>query len=180
MDNTQDIVEDLDLFYFRQLAVSLKDFELQKKIDVEIKMREGTKKLLAACNREQQMLQGSKSLLVSDTRVLAYMSELQKRKTAEYVGKQASPKSGASSSETGSGMVPCKGKLAVSGKVSFGKCSYFTHENPLLHPCSMVTLVPQSATSPIPSRLAMGTWVSSARTADTGTTDCHKVPYHLG
>ncbi|XP_071792948.1 rhotekin-like isoform X2 [Asterias amurensis] len=93
---------------------NFEDFELQKKIDVEIKMREGTKKLLAACNREQQMLQGSKSLLVSDTRVLAYMSELQKRKTAEYE-KQASPaKSGASSAENGSGMVPCKGKLAVS------------------------------------------------------------------
>ncbi len=33
--------------------------------------------------------------------------------------------------------------------------------------------LPQST---IPSKLALSTWVSSVCTADTGTTDCHKVP----
>ncbi|XP_022080731.1 rhotekin-like isoform X2 [Acanthaster planci] len=125
MDNTTDIVEDLDIFYVRQLAISLQDYELQRKIDLEIKMREGTRKLLAACNRELHLLEAAKALLVSNTRVLAYMSELQRRKTAQYVQEKNKKKgssrgvSASSGSSEGSGSEcgsrpACKGKIAVS------------------------------------------------------------------
>ncbi|XP_038065312.1 rhotekin-like isoform X2 [Patiria miniata] len=98
------------------------DYELQKKIDLEIKMREGTKKLLAACNRELQLLEASKALLVSNARVLAYMSELQERKTAQYLEKKGSSAASHGSERSGStqngsecGSRPaCKGKVAVS------------------------------------------------------------------
>ncbi|XP_033125406.1 rhotekin-2-like isoform X1 [Anneissia japonica] len=107
--STQHIIEDLDLFYFRQLAISLQDYDIQQKIDLEIKMREGTAKLLAACKRETQSLEAAKSLLMSNARVMAYMSELQKRKTAECM-ERASGNS-MSSEEI---LIPCKAKVAVS------------------------------------------------------------------
>ncbi len=48
-------------------------------------MRDGTAKLLAASKHPQQMLEAAKNLLTSNTRMLAYMSELQKRKTDEVM-----------------------------------------------------------------------------------------------
>ncbi|KAK6185646.1 hypothetical protein SNE40_007833 [Patella caerulea] len=81
------ILEDMSLYYFRQLATSLQDHDLQQKIDHEIKMREGTAKLLAASKHPNQMLEAAKNLLSSNTRIISYMTELQKRKTAEVMGK---------------------------------------------------------------------------------------------
>lgn len=43
-------------------------------------MREGTTKLLAACKHQTQALEAAKSLLISNERMNAYMTELQKRK----------------------------------------------------------------------------------------------------
>lgn len=56
---------------------------MEQKIDLEIKMREGTTKLLAACKHSNQTLEAAKSLLTSNERMIAYMSELQRRRTAE-------------------------------------------------------------------------------------------------
>lgn len=53
---------------------------MEQKIELEIKMREGTTKLLAACKHQTQILEAAKSLLVSNERMNAYMAELQKRK----------------------------------------------------------------------------------------------------
>ncbi|XP_063231198.1 rhotekin-like isoform X2 [Bacillus rossius redtenbacheri] len=57
-----------------------KEFDLEQKIDLEIKMREGTTKLLAACRHQAQTLEAAKSLLTSNERMSAYMAELQRRK----------------------------------------------------------------------------------------------------
>ncbi|XP_060064533.1 rhotekin-like isoform X1 [Ylistrum balloti] len=99
------ILEDLSLFYLRQLVASLKDTDLQQKIDHEVKMREGTAKLLAATKHPAQMLEAARNLLTSNTRIIAYMTELQKRKTAEVLGKNMS---------MDGNQVPCKSSLCVS------------------------------------------------------------------
>ena len=61
---------------------------MQQKIDYEIKMREGTTRLLAASKHPTQLLEAAKNLLTSNTRIIAYMSELQKRKTAQVLAKK--------------------------------------------------------------------------------------------
>lgn len=75
-----EILQDLDLYYIRQIAHNLKEFDLEQKIDLEIKMREGTTKLLAACRHQAQTLEAAKSLLTSNERMSAYMAELQRRR----------------------------------------------------------------------------------------------------
>jgi len=71
-----------------------KELDLEQKIDLEIKMREGSAKLLAACNNPKaigytgnlssaqntQILEAAKNLLTSNERMTAYMAELQRRK----------------------------------------------------------------------------------------------------
>ncbi|BFY97484.1 hypothetical protein BsWGS_00524 [Bradybaena similaris] len=99
------ILEDLNVFYLRQLATSLKDHDLQQKIDHEIKMREGTTRLLVASKHPAQVLEAAKNLLSSNTRIIAYMSELQRRKTAEVLGKQLSHEGN---------QLPCKAQVSVS------------------------------------------------------------------
>ncbi|KAK7792094.1 hypothetical protein R5R35_010717 [Gryllus longicercus] len=56
------------------------EFDLEQKIDLEIKMREGSTKLLAACRHQAQTLEAAKNLLTSNERMSAYMAELQRRK----------------------------------------------------------------------------------------------------
>ncbi|XP_054163193.1 rhotekin-2-like isoform X2 [Oppia nitens] len=63
--------------------VDTREYDLEQKIDLEIKMREGTTKLLAACKHSNQTLEAAKSLLTSNERMIAYMSELQRRRAAE-------------------------------------------------------------------------------------------------
>ncbi|KAI5706008.1 hypothetical protein M8J75_003945 [Diaphorina citri] len=75
-----EILEDLDLYYIRQIAHNRKEYDLEQKIDLEIKMREGTTKLLAACKHQAQTLEAAKNLLTSNERMSAYMAELQRRK----------------------------------------------------------------------------------------------------
>lgn len=58
----------------------LQEYDLEQKIDLEIKMREGTTKLLAACRHQTQTLEAAKNLLTSNERMSAYMAELQRRK----------------------------------------------------------------------------------------------------
>lgn len=72
----------------------MQELDLEQKIDLEIKMREGSAKLLAACNNPKtigftgnsasaqntQMLEAAKNLLTSNERMTAYMAELQRRK----------------------------------------------------------------------------------------------------
>lgn len=68
-------------------AFSQQDTDLQQKIDHEIKMREGTTKLLAAAKNPSQKLEAAKNLITTNSRIISYMRELQKRTTAEVMGK---------------------------------------------------------------------------------------------
>ena len=47
---------------------------------MEIRIREGTTKLLAACQHPSQALEAAKTLQTSNERMNVYMSELQSRK----------------------------------------------------------------------------------------------------
>lgn len=48
-------------------------------------MREGACKLLVACTQRPQALEVTKSLLVCNSRILAYMAELQRMKEAQVM-----------------------------------------------------------------------------------------------
>ncbi|VTJ75716.1 Hypothetical predicted protein, partial [Marmota monax] len=54
------------------------DCSIQEKIDLEIRMREGIWKLLSLSTQKDQVLQAVKNLMVCNTRIMAYTSELQK------------------------------------------------------------------------------------------------------
>lgn len=56
------------------------EYDLEQKIDVEIRIREGTTKLLAACQHPSQALEAAKTLQTSNERMNAYTTELQLRK----------------------------------------------------------------------------------------------------
>ncbi|XP_039282023.1 rhotekin isoform X2 [Nilaparvata lugens] len=67
----------------RSIKHSIKEFDLEQKIELEIKMREGTTKLLAASRHQTQQLEAAKSLLTSNERMSAYIAELQRRKRGD-------------------------------------------------------------------------------------------------
>ena len=50
-----------------------------------MKIRDGATRLLGACTHETQLLEAAKTLHTSNTRTLAYMSQLQKLKTDEVM-----------------------------------------------------------------------------------------------
>lgn len=78
-----EILQDLEVYYIKQIAHNYKEYDLEQKIDLEIKMREGTTKLLAACKHQTQTLEAAKNLLTSNERMSAYMAELQHRRKKE-------------------------------------------------------------------------------------------------
>ncbi|XP_046743720.1 rhotekin-like isoform X2 [Diprion similis] len=61
-------------------AKSQAEYDLEQKIEVEIKMREGSARLLAAARHRAQSLEAARALLTSNERMSAYMAELQRRK----------------------------------------------------------------------------------------------------
>ncbi|ELU07024.1 hypothetical protein CAPTEDRAFT_224976 [Capitella teleta] len=81
------------------------DQYLQQKIEHEIKMRDGTAKLLAASKHPHQMLEAAKNLLTSNARMISYMTELQKRKTDQVMKRQRS---------SDGDQVPCNAKVSIS------------------------------------------------------------------
>lgn len=93
--------------------LSLQDSDIQKKIDHEIRMRDGACKLLAACSQKDQALEAAKSLQTCSTRIMAYMSELQRMKEAQVMQKVTRRSSDAGPMDD---RLPCKGKVAISGK----------------------------------------------------------------
>ncbi|XP_072434422.1 rho-related BTB domain-containing protein 1-like isoform X3 [Chiloscyllium punctatum] len=111
MDERIRILEDLNLIYIRQIALSLQDSDFQKKIDYEIRMRDGTCKLLAACTQREQALEAAKSLMICNTRIMAYMSELQRMKEAQVRQRRVRRSSDAGLLKD---RLPCNGKVAIS------------------------------------------------------------------
>ncbi|XP_036443944.1 rhotekin 2b isoform X2 [Colossoma macropomum] len=90
---------------------SAQDSEVQKQIEMEVRVREGACRLLAACSQREQALEASKSLLTCNSRILALMSQLQRMKEA-----QALQRTGRRSSAGGSldERKPGTGKVAIS------------------------------------------------------------------
>lgn len=93
--------------------VPAQDSDIQKKIDHEIRMRDGACKLLAACSQKDQALEAAKNLQTCSTRIMAYMSELQRMKEAQVMQKVTRRSSDAGPMDD---RLPCKGRVAISGK----------------------------------------------------------------
>lgn len=82
-----------------------KDLCLQKKIDYEIKMRDGTAKLLAASKHQNQMQEAAKNLLTSNARMITYMSKLQEKSEGSLNDIK----------EENGNQQPCNAQISVSG-----------------------------------------------------------------
>ncbi|XP_043968810.1 rhotekin isoform X1 [Gambusia affinis] len=122
------------------LHTSSQDSDIQKKIDHEIRMRDGACKLLAACSQRDQALEAAKSLQTCSTRIMAYMSELQRMKEAQVM--QNVPRR---SSDAGpmDDRLPCKGKVAISDlriPLMWKDTEYFKNKGEL-HRCAVFCLL---------------------------------------
>ncbi|XP_046850258.1 rhotekin-2-like isoform X2 [Xenia sp. Carnegie-2017] len=90
----------------------MEDNEIQGKIDYEVKMREGTVKLLEACHEQSQALEGAKNLLTINARIIALMSLLQKNRK-QTINSKTSPN--ISKIQNGEkAQVSCLGRISIS------------------------------------------------------------------
>ncbi|XP_059577233.1 rhotekin isoform X2 [Alligator mississippiensis] len=122
------------------LDQSPQDTDIQKKIDHEIRMREGACKLLAACSQREQALEATKSLLVCNSRIMAYMAELQRRKEAQVAQHGARRPSDAGPTEERS---PCRGRVCISDlriPLMWKDTEYFKNKGDL-HRCAVFCLL---------------------------------------
>uniref|UniRef100_A0A3B3U7R0 Rhotekin a n=1 Tax=Poecilia latipinna TaxID=48699 RepID=A0A3B3U7R0_9TELE len=120
--------------------LSLQDSDIQKKIDHEIRMRDGACKLLAACSQRDQALEAAKSLQTCSTRIMAYMSELQRMKEAQVMQNVPRRSSDASPMDD---RLPCKGKVAISDlriPLMWKDTEYFKNKGEL-HRCAVFCLL---------------------------------------
>uniref|UniRef100_A0A8C3KDW8 Rhotekin n=1 Tax=Calidris pygmaea TaxID=425635 RepID=A0A8C3KDW8_9CHAR len=134
------ILEDLNMLYIRQIAISLQDTEIQRKMERELRLREGACKLLAACSRREQALEAAKSLLVCNSRVLAYMAELQRRKEAQVLRRTARRPSDAGPTDE---RLPCRGTVCISDlriPLMWKDTEYFRNKGEL-HRCAVFCLL---------------------------------------
>ncbi|KAM9744082.1 rhotekin isoform 1-T1 [Menidia menidia] len=116
------------------------DSDIQKKIDHEIRMRDGACKLLAACSQRDQALEAAKSLQTCSTRIMAYMSELQRMKEAQVMQKVPRRSSDAGPMDD---RLPCKGKVAISDlriPLMWKDTEYFKNKGEL-HRCAVFCLL---------------------------------------
>ncbi|XP_077136569.1 rhotekin isoform X1 [Ranitomeya variabilis] len=130
------ILQDLNMLYIRQIALSLQDTDIQKRIDHEVRIREGAVKLLGACTQKEQALEAAKSLLVCNSRIMTYLSELQHRKEEQVLQHSARrPSIGGFVDDR----VPCKGKLSMSDlriPLMWKDSEYFKNKGEL-HRCAV-------------------------------------------
>ncbi|XP_027137775.1 rhotekin [Larimichthys crocea] len=111
------------------------DEEVLKRIEREVRMREGASKLLAACSRREQALEASKSLLTCNARILALLSQLQRMRKAQVL-----QRAGRRPSEV---IVPCLGKVAISDlriPLMWKDSEYFKNKGEL-HRCAVFCLL---------------------------------------
>ncbi|KAM4607083.1 rhotekin-2 [Polymixia lowei] len=111
LNDTLQIVEDMNLLYIRQISKKLQDTNLQEKLNFEMRMRDGAYKLLLACSKREQVLNASKNLLTCNTRIKSYLTQLQKKKEEQDMigaGRRLSD-------SVSDDRVPCTGKVAISG-----------------------------------------------------------------
>ncbi|XP_078144877.1 rhotekin-2 isoform X2 [Centroberyx gerrardi] len=98
----------------RQSTVFLQteDTNIQEKLDFEMRMRDGAYKLLLACTKREQVLNASKNLLTCNTRIKAYLTQLQKKKEEQDMMMGAARRFSDPDSDE---RVPCSGKVAICG-----------------------------------------------------------------
>ncbi|XP_008274377.1 rhotekin-like [Stegastes partitus] len=111
------------------------DVELLQQIEREVRMREGASKLLGACSQREQALEASKSLLTCNARILALLSQLQKRRKAQILQRV-----GCRPSED---VEPCTGKVALSDlriPLMWKDSEYFKNKGEL-HRCAVFCLL---------------------------------------
>lgn len=121
-------------------APTPQDTDIQKKIDHEIRMREGACKLLAACTQREQALEATKSLQVCNSRILAYMAELQRMKEAQVMQRAARRPSDAGPTDE---RLPCRGRVCVSDlriPLMWKDTEYFRNKGEL-HRCAVFCLL---------------------------------------
>ncbi|XP_055963934.1 rhotekin-2 [Sorex fumeus] len=82
---------------------------IQEKLNFEIRMREGIRKLLSLSTQKDQILRGVKNLMVCNTRIMAYTSELQKLE--EQMVKETGR---CDANFENKERIACKGKIAIS------------------------------------------------------------------
>ncbi|XP_054028174.1 rhotekin isoform X4 [Dryobates pubescens] len=134
------ILEDLNMLYIRQIAISLQEPEMQRKLERELRLREGALKLLGACSRPEQALEAAKGLLLCNARVLAYMAELQRRKEAQVLRRTARRPSDAGPMDE---RLPCRGTVCVSDlriPLMWKDTEYFRNKGEL-HRCAVFCLL---------------------------------------
>uniref|UniRef100_A0A673IA40 Rhotekin-like n=1 Tax=Sinocyclocheilus rhinocerous TaxID=307959 RepID=A0A673IA40_9TELE len=122
------------------ISKGLIDCEVQRRIEREVRIREGASKLLAACSQRDQALEASKTLLTSNSRILALMTQLQRMKEA-----QAMLRAGRRSSdgESVDKRLPCTGKVAISDiriPLMWKDSEYFKNKGEL-HRCAVFCLL---------------------------------------
>uniref|UniRef100_A0A672MKW5 Rhotekin-like n=1 Tax=Sinocyclocheilus grahami TaxID=75366 RepID=A0A672MKW5_SINGR len=127
-------------FRLSVLEDSAQDCEVQRRIEREVRIREGACKLLAACSQRDQALEASKTLLTSNSRILALMTQLQRMKEA-----QAMLRAGRRSSdgESVDKRLPCTGKVAISDiriPLMWKDSEYFKNKGEL-HRCAVFCLL---------------------------------------
>ncbi|KAM4673946.1 rhotekin [Amazona ochrocephala] len=130
------ILEDLNMLYIRQMAMSLQDADSRRRLERELRLRDGARRLLGACSRPEQALGAAKSLLLSSSRVLALSAELQRRKEAQL---RPAPSAAGPSEER----VPCRGTVCLSDlriPLMWKDTEYFGNKGEL-HRCAVFCLL---------------------------------------
>ncbi|XP_038160921.1 rhotekin-like isoform X3 [Cyprinodon tularosa] len=123
------------------MANRTQDEGVLQQIEREVRMQEGTCKLLAACSRKDQALEASKSLLTCNARILALLSQLQRIRKAQILeGVGYSDPFVISISEDAE---PCIGKLSLSDlriPLMWKDSEYFKNKGEL-HRCAVFCLL---------------------------------------
>ncbi|XP_072246826.1 rhotekin-2 isoform X2 [Leuresthes tenuis] len=110
LNNTQQIVDGMNLLSIRHISRRQQNANLQEKLDFEMRMREGAYKLLLACSKREQVLNTSKNLLTCNARIKAYLTQLQRKKEKDMMGGLR----GLTDPDS-DGRLPCPGTVAMSG-----------------------------------------------------------------
>uniref|UniRef100_A0A672IMH1 Anillin homology domain-containing protein n=1 Tax=Salarias fasciatus TaxID=181472 RepID=A0A672IMH1_SALFA len=108
---------------------------------LEVRMREGASKLLAASSQRGQALEASKSLLTCNARILALLGQLQKMRKAQILQRVGHRSDG--TQVPSEDPAPCAGKVAISDlriPLMWKDSEYFKNKGEL-HRCAVFCLL---------------------------------------
>uniref|UniRef100_A0A3B4AVP8 REM-1 domain-containing protein n=1 Tax=Periophthalmus magnuspinnatus TaxID=409849 RepID=A0A3B4AVP8_9GOBI len=122
--------------------VFCKDEKVLEQIEMEVRMKDGASRLLAACSQRDQALEVSKNLVSCNSRILALLSQLQRMRRAQVlqrVGHGTRSEQGHLSDD----LVTCFGKLSLSDlriPLMWKDSEYFKNKGEL-HRCAFFCLL---------------------------------------